>query len=160
MRMTCNDQLAATIRALMPAGLCAATAALALPGTALAAESAAIAAVPAGPLAAIAARPGQRAYSLPVIPAPRFGPSASALEDGAQLLHRLAAAPARPLKAAVPQFRVDADDGALTSTWHQAGYDLRLEYGTAFYRTAAVPGQQGPLITMRTRLMSRVVTRF
>lgn len=177
MRMTCNDQLAATIRALLPAGLCAITAAAAaalavpsaaraetakaLPASAASGGRAAIALPAPGPLVALAARPGQRSYSLPAVAAPRFGPSAGALAEGGQALRRFAAAaPAQPLRAAIPQFRVEADDGTLTSTWHHDGYDLRLEYGTALYRAPTIAGREGPLVATRTRLMSRVVTRF
>jgi len=105
--------------------------------------------------------PGARAFALAATPTPRFGPSVATAEDGANLLNRLAAgAPTPTARAATPQFRLDADDGAVTSIFHTSAYDLRLEFGTVFYHAAAVPGQHTPLETAHGRMMSRLVTRF
>jgi len=85
----------------------------------------------------------QQAFSLPAPAAPRFGP-------GLGTTDLLPAGPAPVTRAAAPQFRLEADDGAVSTTDRTASYDLRQEYGTVFDRTAV----------MRGRLVSRVVTRF
>jgi len=103
-----------------------------------------------------------RGFTLPAGPTHHIGPSdgdsAALAAPGAALATRTTAA-----RAAIPHFRLEADDGAVSTIYHVRDYDLRLEYGTVFARGAlvsgAVPGEPAASL-LRGRLMSRVVTRF
>ncbi|MFC3173125.1 hypothetical protein ACFOD9_02550 [Novosphingobium bradum] len=128
----------------------------ALAGAALATSAfaaAALAAALAAPTEARAETAGQH-----------FGPAASMDERADFAAHpdRLPAMtlPVAASRAPVAQFRVEADDGTVSTIYHLRDYDLRLEAGTVFYRTAAVPGQPSNPGLLRGRVMSRVVTRF
>jgi len=95
----------------------------AVAGAALAMALAVPAPARAGTLVATPGDAAARAFTLPVAPAPRFGPASVAADEGAYVLARLAAsAPAMAPRAAVPQFRLDADEGAVTSTFHTTAY--------------------------------------
>jgi len=129
-------------------------AALAFPGPAQAEASR------AEPGAATAAFSLAAAAPTPI--GPRFDPGAAPHEQDGNALTRLASAAAAPapLRLAVRNLRVESADEGVMAAWHLSDYDLRLEYGTVFYRTAAVPYQRADGQLLRPRLMSRVVTRF
>lgn len=107
-----------------------------------------------------------RAFSLTAEPAAPIGPQVEAgaarFEQGTNLLGRLAsAAAAPPRRFAVPHLRIESGtDNGVMAAYRLSDYDLRLEYGTVFYHSAAVPFQRSDPQVLRTRLMSRVVTRF
>lgn len=140
----------------------AALSASALAGTALALALAAPAAAHAETLMPMA----PRTFTLPAGPSPRIGPNLAA--DGDVAGNLIAPAAGASLRAgspsaATPHFRLETDEGGVSTIYHVRDYDLRLEYGTVFAHgsliSGAVPGEPtGSLL--RGRLMSRVVTRF
>jgi len=151
-----NDDLPgnALIRVLAAAAL--STSALA--GAALALALAAPTAARAETLTPLPMAP--RTFTLPTGPSRQMGPSLAAEgEAAASLVTPLAATP----RTATPHFRLEADDGAVSTIYHLRNYDLRLEYGTVFAHaplvSGAVPGEPAASL-LRRRLMSRVVTRF
>lgn len=149
--------------ALIHALAAAALSASALAGAALVLSLCAPAAAHAetATLAAGAATAAPKGFSLAATPPRRFGPGlVTPAEESAILFAWPTTTPPAPARSAIPQFRLEADDGSLSTVYHVRDYDLRLEAGTVFYNVAAVPGQPTNPQTLRGRLMSRVITRF
>jgi len=127
-------------------------AALTFPGAARA-ETAATTA-PSAEAFALAARPATPA-------GPRFDAGAAPYESSGNALARLASAAAAPHRVFVPHVRVESGtENGVMAAWQVRDYDLRFEYGTVLTRTAAVPFQRNDAQVERSRVTTRLVTRF